>query len=55
MSSMTSCIIEDGGLHVHIFNKDFTRLESYFKIEILIKSCSHELSIIDKKRIVTLE
>ena len=33
---------------------DFTRLESYFKKEILVKSYSaHELSIDDKKRIVT--
>lgn len=28
------------------FNKEFTKLETYFKIEILVKSCSsHELSI----------
>ena len=28
------------------FNKEFTMLETYFKIEILVKSCSsHELSI----------
>ena len=41
-----SRITQDGGLHVCIFDKDFTRLESYFKIEILVKSCSpHELSI----------
>ena len=43
---MTSRIIQDGGMHVCIFNRDFTRLESYFKIEILVKRCSpHELSI----------
>ena len=47
LSSMTSRIIQDGGLHVCIFNKDFTRLESYFKIENLVKSFSpRELSII---------
>ena len=39
-------VVQDGVLHVCIFNKDFTRLESYFKIEILVESCSpHELSI----------
>ena len=39
-------IIQDGGLHVCIFNKNFTRLENYFKIQILVKSCSpRELSI----------
>ena len=38
------------------FNKDFTRLERYFKIEILVKGCSpNEISIIDKRRIVILE
>ena len=31
-----SRIIQDGSLHVCIFNKDFTRLESYFKTEILV-------------------
>ena len=31
---------------VFLINKDFTRGESYFKIEILVKSCSpHELFI----------
>ena len=45
MSTMTSRVIQDGGLHVCIFNKDFTRLESFFTIEMLVKSCSsHELS-----------
>ena len=39
-------IIQDGSLHVCTFNKDFTGLESYFKIEILVKICSpHEHSI----------
>ena len=34
-----------------IFDKNFTRLESYFKIELLVKSCStHELSIIRLKK-----
>ena len=43
---MTSCIIQDGSLHVCIFNKDFLRLTSYFKNEILVKGCSpNELSI----------
>ena len=43
---MTSRVIQDGDLHVCIFNKDFTRLESYFQIEIALKGCSrHELSI----------
>ena len=33
------------------FKRDFTRLESYFKIEILVKSCSfHELSKINKSK-----
>ena len=42
---MTSRVIQDDDLHVCIFNKDFTRLESYFKIEILVKIRSpHELS-----------
>ena len=46
LSSMTSCIIQDGSLHVCTFNKDLTGLESYFTIEILVKNCSpHELSI----------
>ena len=45
LSSMTSRVIQDDDLHVCIFNKDFTRLESYFKIEILVKIRSpHELS-----------
>ena len=42
---------EDDGLHVCTFNKDFTRVESFFKIKILNKNCSlHELSIIVKKK-----
>ena len=46
MSSMMSNIIQDGCLRVCIFNKDFAKLKSYFKIEIVVKSCStHELSI----------
>ena len=41
-----SHIIQDGGMHVCSFNKDLTRLESYFKIDIFLMSCSpHELSV----------
>ena len=48
---MMSRVIQDGGLHVCIFEKDFTKLESYFKIEILVKSCfPHELSINRSKK-----
>ena len=42
---------EDDSLHVCTFNKDFTRLERFFKIEILLKNCSlHELYISQKKK-----
>ena len=44
LSPMTLRIIQDGSLHVCIFDKDFTRLESYFKIEFWVESYSpHEL------------
>ena len=42
---------EDDGLHVCTFNKYVTRLESFFKIEILLKKWSpHELSISRQKK-----
>lgn len=47
---------EDDGLHVCTFSKDFTGVESFFKIKILIKNCSlHELSIILKKKGLSFE